>query len=378
MEEELELVHDNNAREPVDLPNDEKTMELKWEFKVKKDVEGCMKHKARFVAKEYVQGESMDFEEVFILIAKMESVRLLIALAAQESWKVHHMDVKSAFLNGEIEGDVHVNQPSGFIKEGEEYKVLKSHKILYGLWQGPREWNIKLDRTLISLGFEKAPLEHAMYKRGEGRGRLLVGIYIDDLLITGADEEVIAKFKLQMKELFKMDDLGLLSYYPGIEVRQKPKGVTLCQAAYVRKVLESRGMKYCNPIDAPMKPCLELSKKSKAPAVDAIEYIAVVVAVRQGVWLGKLHGDLMDRDPKQVVLNVDSESTTFLCEDPVRRERSKHIDTMYHYIKDCMEEGKTEVNYSRTDDQLADIQTKALDREKFLKMRIRIDVGAVT
>ena len=86
----------------------------------------------------------------------------------------------------------------------------------------------------------------------------------------------------------------------------------------------------------------------------------------------------MDRDPEQVVLNVDSESTTFLCEDPVRRERSKHIDTMYPYIKDCMEEGKMEVNYNRTDDQLADIQTKALDREKFLEMRRRIGVRAVT
>ena len=100
-----------------------------------------------------------------------------------------------------------------------------------------------------------------MYKRGEGRDRLLVGIYDDGLLITGADEEVIAKFKLQMKELFKMDDLGLLSYYPGIEVYQKTEGITLCRKAYARKVLESRGIKYCNPIDASMGPRLELSKK---------------------------------------------------------------------------------------------------------------------
>ena len=146
-----------------------------------------MKHKARLLTKEYVQEEGVDFEEVFVPIERMESVRLLIALAVQESWKIHHMGVKSAFLNGELEGDVYVNQPPGFIKEGEEHKVLKSHKILYGLWQGPREWNIKLDRTLISLGFEKAPLEHAMYKRGEGKDRLLVSIYGDDLLITGPD-----------------------------------------------------------------------------------------------------------------------------------------------------------------------------------------------
>ena len=103
-----------------------------------------------------------------------------------------------------------------------------------------------------------------MYKRGKGRDRLLVGIYIDDLVITGADEEVIAKFKLQMKEIFKMDDLRLLNYYLGIEVQQKPEGITLCQEAYARKVLESCGIKDCNPIDVPMDPRLELSKKSKA------------------------------------------------------------------------------------------------------------------
>ena len=231
---------------------------------------------------------------------------------------------------------------------------------------------------MISLGFEKAPLEHAMYKRGEGRDRLLVGIYVDDLLIIGADEEVIAKFKLQMKEIFKSDDLGLLSFYPRIEVHQKTEEITLCQEAYTRKILENCGMKDCNLIEASMKPRLELSKKSKAPAVDAIEYIAAATAMCQGVWLGRLHGDLMDRDPEQVVLNVDGKSTTFLREEPVRHDRSKHIDTVYHYIKDCVEEGKTEVNYNRTDDQLADILTKALDREKYLKMRRRINVRAVT
>ena len=134
MEEELGSIHNNNSWVLVDLPNNEKLIDLKWKFKIKKDVEGCMKHKTRQVAKEYVQEESMDFEEVFVPIAKMESVRLLIARVAQESWKIHHMDVKSVFLNDELERDVYVNQPPGFIKEGKEHKVLKLHKILYGLW----------------------------------------------------------------------------------------------------------------------------------------------------------------------------------------------------------------------------------------------------
>lgn len=98
----------------------------------------------------------------------------------------------------------------------------------------------------------------------------------------------------------------------------------------------------------------------------------------QGVWLERLHCDLMYRDPEQAVLNIDGKSTTFLREQPVQRDRTKHIDTMYHYIKDCVEEGKMKVNYVCTDDQLADMLTKILDREKFLEMQRRIGVGAVT
>src|ERR1041385_4529214 len=119
-----------------------------------------------------------------------------------------------------------------------------------------------------------------MYKRGKGKDRLLVGIYVDDLLITGADEEEVAKFKLQMKELFKMSDLGLLSYYLGIEVHQKPEGITLCQEAYAKKVLESCGMDDCKSTHVPMDPRLIFSKKSQAHTVDATEYRKVVGTLR--------------------------------------------------------------------------------------------------
>uniref|UniRef100_A0A453B0H4 Reverse transcriptase Ty1/copia-type domain-containing protein n=1 Tax=Aegilops tauschii subsp. strangulata TaxID=200361 RepID=A0A453B0H4_AEGTS len=438
------------------------------------------------------QEQGVDFEEVFAPVTRMESVRLVIALAAQESWKLHHMDVKSVFLNGELKEEVYVKQPPGYIKEGEEHKVLKLHKALYGLYQAPRAWNIKLDRTLISLGFEKSPLEHAMYKRGKGKDRLLVGIYVDDLLITGADEEEIARFKLQMKELFKMSDLGLLTYYLGIEVHQKPEGITLCQEAYAKKILESCSMEDCNPSFVPIEPRLKLSKRSEASAVDATEYRSVVGSLRylvntrpdlaysvgivsrfmeapttehwaavkhilryikgttnfgcvylrekkemvellgysdsdlagdvddrkstsgvayflggsivtwlsqkqkvvalssceaeyiaaataagQGVWLGRLLGDLTDKEAESVVLNVDNKSAIALCKNPVHHDRTKHIDIRYHYIRECVEESKIEVNYVCTDDQLADILTKSLGRQKFTEMRGRIGVQAV-
>ena len=272
MEDELGSIRENETWCLVDLPNGQKAIGLKWIYRLKKDTEGkIVKHKARLVAKGYGQEQGIDYEEVFAPVAHMESVRLPIALAAQEAWKLHHMDVKTAFLNGEQEEEVYVRHAPGYIEEEAEHKVLKLKKALYGLKHAPRAWNMKLDKTLLSLGFEKCPLEHALYKRGKGAGHLLVGVYVDDLLITGANEGEIAKFKLQMKDLFKMSDLGLLSYYLGIEVQQRPGVITLCQEAYAKKILERCGMEECNPFQVPMESRLKLSKKSGTSVVNATE-----------------------------------------------------------------------------------------------------------
>ncbi|KAF0926070.1 hypothetical protein E2562_021786 [Oryza meyeriana var. granulata] len=123
-----------------------------WVYKVKKNAAGeVIKHKARLVAKGYVQQPGVDFDEVFAPVARIESVHLLLALAAQEGWPVHHMDVKSAFLNGELIEEVYVRQPPGFTVAGHEDKVLHLDKALYGLRQAPRAWNAKLDETLWFL-----------------------------------------------------------------------------------------------------------------------------------------------------------------------------------------------------------------------------------
>jgi hypothetical protein len=121
------------------LPDGLKPIGVKWVYKLKKDANGSIvKHKARLVTKGYVQKEGVEFEEVFAPVARLDSVRLLLALAAQEGWKVHHMDVKSSFLNGELKEEVYVSQPPGFTVKGQEHKVYKLNKALYGLKQAPR------------------------------------------------------------------------------------------------------------------------------------------------------------------------------------------------------------------------------------------------
>jgi hypothetical protein len=142
------MQQENRTWELVDLPAGHCAITLKWVYKLKKDEARAMiKHKARLVARGFVQQEAVDFDDAFALVARMESIRLL-TLAAQEGWRVHHMDVKSAFLNGDLKEEVYVYQPPGFVFLGKENKVLRLRKALYGLRQAPRAWNAKLDSTL--------------------------------------------------------------------------------------------------------------------------------------------------------------------------------------------------------------------------------------
>uniref|UniRef100_A0ACD5WYF1 Uncharacterized protein n=1 Tax=Avena sativa TaxID=4498 RepID=A0ACD5WYF1_AVESA len=281
MEEEMGSILENHTWEFTSLPSRQRAIGLKWVYKIKKDPEGnIVKHKARLVAKGYVQRQGIDFEEVFAPVARMETVRLLLALAAHSRWEVHHMDVKSAFLNGDLIEEVYVQQPPGFVDSGNEDKVLKLKKALYGLRQAPRAWNAKLDASLASLGFERCPLEHALYRRGDSDRFLLIGVYVDDLVITGTHCEDIKAFKAQMHELFRMSDLGLLSYYLGIEVHQEDGKISLCQRNYAEKILESAGLSNCNSCQIPAETRSKVGKRNGGTAVDATLYRSVIGSLR--------------------------------------------------------------------------------------------------
>ncbi|WVZ61915.1 hypothetical protein U9M48_011722 [Paspalum notatum var. saurae] len=276
MKEELRAIEENQTWTLTELPPGRRAIGLKWVFKVKKDEHGAVvRHKARLVVKGYAQRQGIDYDEVFAPVARMEAVRLLLALAAQEGWQVHHMDLKTAFLNGDLQVEVYVQQAPGFAQPEQEHKVYKLHKALYGLHQAPHAWNQKLDEQLGVLGFVKCPSEHAIYCRGRGAERLVVGVYVDDLVITGTSSSSIQKFKAEMTKVFKMSDLGLLSYYLGIEVRQEEVGISLCQGSYAGKILEKCGLEDCNSCKVPMDVKPKLSKESSSPTslVGSLRYL---------------------------------------------------------------------------------------------------------
>jgi hypothetical protein len=239
-----------------------------------------VKHKARLVAKGYVQQQGVDFDEVFAPVARLDTIRVILALAANRGWQVHHLDVKTAFLNGELEEEVFVAQPEGYVEKGKEQKVLKLSKALYGLKQAPRAWNVKLDKTLKSLGFSKCASEPAVYKRGIGKSVVVLGVYVDDLIVTGEDVTEIERFKRQMTSQFEMSDLGLLSYYLGIEVEQFDDHITVKQTNYAKKILSQFGMGDCNPAKVPMDPSTKLDADKQGERVDATEYRKIIGCLR--------------------------------------------------------------------------------------------------
>jgi Reverse transcriptase (RNA-dependent DNA polymerase) len=281
MVDEIKAIQENKTWSLVESIHGQKVIGLKWVFKLKKDAEGkLVKYKASLVAKGYVQQQGIDFEEVFAHVARMETVRLIAVIAVQQGWLLHHMDVKSAFLNEKLKEEVYVSQPPDFKESGKEYQVLKLHKALYGLKQALRAWNSKLDNTLKLMNFERRQLEHAVYRRKKGEEIILVGVYVDDLLITGTSETEIAKFKLDMMREFKMSDLDLLTYYLGIEVRQTAGMITMCQENFAQKILKECGMEECSLVLTPMEAKLKLSKNNNLESVDQTKYRSIVGSLR--------------------------------------------------------------------------------------------------
>lgn len=167
------------------LPKGHKPIEVKWIYKIKRKANGDVeRNKARLVVKGYSQRHGIDCDEVFAPVVRLETIRLIIALAAHNRWKIHQMDVKSAFLNGILDEEVYVEQPLGYVVKGQEEKVLRLKKALYGLKQAPRAWNSKIDKYFQEKKYMNCPCEHALYIKMQGENILIICLYVDDLVFT--------------------------------------------------------------------------------------------------------------------------------------------------------------------------------------------------
>ncbi|WVZ17444.1 hypothetical protein V8G54_010426 [Vigna mungo] len=495
MEEELRSIERNETWKMVDLPPNKRCIGVKWVFKTKLNPDGTVsKHKARLVAKGFLQREGIDFQEVYAPIARLETIRVVIAIACAKKWTLSALDVKSAFLHGHLEEEVYVKQPPGFSSEENKHKVYKLNKALYGLRQAPRAWNKRINDFLISQGFERSRVEHSLYVKVGDKGNILVlCLYVDDLMVTGSCLEEIVSFKTILKAEFDMTDLGRLSYFLGLEFTYTAAGVFMHQKKFIQDLLDKFRMTQCNaarnPLDVnakltqieeeesvgetwykqiigslrflcnsrpdlaygvgllsrfmskPKKSHLIAAKRilryvrgtsdhdilfsygmkeevlrlvgytdsdfggdqverkstsgsiffindvpvswsSKKQTIVALssceaEYVAGCSAVCQGIWLCEILNHLRLKGEQSFELKMDNTSAISLAKNPINHGRSKHIDVKFHFLREMVNQRKVVLRHCKTEHQLADLFTKALNQTRFDSLRSKVGVSEV-
>ena len=216
MKEEISQIENIKTWELVPRPLNKNVIGAKWVFRNKLDEAGNItRNKARLVCKGYAQVEGIDYGETYAPVARMESIRLILAYASSKNIKVYQMDVKSAFLNGELEEEVYMEQPDGFQVQEAVNHVYRLKKALYGLKQAPRSWYSRLDRYLRQQGYRKCNTDSNIYIKKEHGSLIIVEIYVDDI-IFGSDNDQLSKlFAQSMQNEFEMSMLGELKFFLG-------------------------------------------------------------------------------------------------------------------------------------------------------------------
>ncbi|KAE8734503.1 hypothetical protein F3Y22_tig00000764pilonHSYRG00191 [Hibiscus syriacus] len=381
MDEEIKAIEKNDTWELTSLPKGHKVIGVKWVYKTKQNAKGEIeRHKARLVSKGYSQKDVIDYDEVFALVARLETIRLIISLAAQNKWKIQQMD------------------------------VLKLKKALYGLKQAPRAWNGRIDKFFQENGFKKCPYEHALYIKIKDEDILIVCVYVDDLIFTGSNPSMFNEFKDVMMKEFEMTDMGLMAYYLGIEVKQQNDGIFISQESYAKEILKKFKMENFGLVsrymESPTTTHFKAAKRilhylkgtidfglfysvsndyklvgysnsdwgrdidnrmsttgfvffmgdiaftwmsKKQPIVTLFtceaEYVAATSCVCHAIWLRNLLKEIGLIQEEPIKVCVDNKSAIALSKNPVFHDRSKHIDIRYHYIRECVARNDVEVEY---------------------------------
>ena len=244
-QKEINSPHKHGVWALTELPEGRKVIVRKWVFKVKHNADGSVeKHKARLVAQGFSQKYGVDYNETFSPVVQFESLRTVIALAVKKGLKMHQLDVNTAFLHGELEEEVYMRQPEGFVVEGQEHLVCKLNKSLYGLQ---------------SMGFVQTPSDPCIYV-AEGDDPFMIAVHVDDLILAGTTDAKIAQVKQSIAERFDVKDMGVLNYFLGMQVIQKSGKVWIGQPTYAEKVLSKFGMDNARPVDTPVDPKSKLIK----------------------------------------------------------------------------------------------------------------------
>ena len=275
---EVASLVENQVFQVVDRPTSHPVITSKWVFKKKRGLSGEVeKYKARLVARGFMQEEGVDYTETYSPTVRFESIRMMLAAAASEGMQMEQMDVTTAFLYATLEEEVYLEIPEGMFAEDMTRKVLRLFKALYGLKQSPRMWNLHVDKALSEFGLQRLTADFCVYAIHQGRDRILLGLFVDDMFIIGHVISLIGGVKDLLHSRFKMKDLGAATFLLGMEIRRLPGGdVQLLQEKYLGEVLLRFPVDSPRAASTPLPPGCKLSHADSPQSKEEAKKMALI------------------------------------------------------------------------------------------------------
>lgn len=249
MDDEFKSLKENKTWKLMKLPKGRRAVKSKWTYKLKRGSDGKLRRfKARLVAKGYSQRKGVDFKETYAPVVRYESVRTLLSIAAAKDLEIIQLDVKTAFLHGDLEEEIYLEQPEGYQKPGQEELVCKLNKSIYGLRQASRTWNSKFDGILKSIGFKRSDADHCVYTRKEGDDIIYLAIWVDDGLLCGNNMEKLNEIVAHLQGHIDVS-ISDAEFFVGMKItRDRPNRILqLTQEYSINKMLNRFKMEDCTP-----------------------------------------------------------------------------------------------------------------------------------
>ncbi|GJV62446.1 retrovirus-related pol polyprotein from transposon TNT 1-94 [Tanacetum coccineum] len=275
--EDDDLVEEEAIEELVPNPMDMTIIGTKWVFRNKLDENGAVsRNKARLVAQGYNQQEGIDYDETYAPVARLESIRILLAYACALDFKLFQMDVKSAFLNGFINEEVYVAQPPGFIDFAKPNHVYRLKKALYGLKQAPKAWYDRLKAFLIKHDYTIGMVDNTLFTKKKDPNLIIVQIYVDNIIFGSTCQEMCDDFAKIMHDEFEMSMMGELNFFLGLQIKQLEDGIFFNQSKYIKEMLKKFGLEDSKPMKTPISTETKLTKDVEGESVDNTKYRGMI------------------------------------------------------------------------------------------------------
>ncbi|GJS46516.1 retrovirus-related pol polyprotein from transposon TNT 1-94 [Tanacetum coccineum] len=279
MQEELNQFIANDVWELVPQPKNMTIIGTKWVFRNKLDKNGIVsRNKARLVAQGYNQQEGIDYDETYAPVARLESIRILLAYACALDFKLFQMDVKSAFLNDFINEKVYVAQPLGFIDFEKPDHVYKLKKDLYGLKKASKAWYDRLKSFLIKHEYKMGMVDNTLFTKKKSSNLIIVQIYVDDIIFGLTCQNMCDEFAKIMHDEFEMSMMGELNFFLGLQIKQMEDGIFFNQSKYIKEMLKKFGLEDSKPMKTPMSSDTKLTKDEECESVDSTKYRGMIGA----------------------------------------------------------------------------------------------------